>query len=156
MNRARWLLLPAAAVALGAYLLSSAGGRKSNLTGAAPSVSSPLVVPDEQKLVGQWMRTDSDYMIWIGGVSPDGKLSARYLNPRPINVSRAAWKLEEGRLRLLVELQDRNYPGSYYELTHDPVSDGLSGVYHHRGQKQDFDVAFYRFDADEKKGEAAR
>ncbi len=105
--------------------------------------------------MGQWRRTDADYMIWIGSFSPDGKLAARYLNPRPINVSRAEWKKEENRLRLQVELQDRQYPGSYYELTYDPASDGLSGVYHHLGLKQDFEVAFYRFDADDRKGQAA-
>jgi hypothetical protein len=104
----------------------------------------PAAVPDAQSLAGQWMRADSQYMLSIDGVLADGKLLARYLNPRPINVSRAEWKADGARLDLLVELRDRLYPGSYYELTYDAGSDGLSGVYHHLGTNEDFDVAFYR------------
>jgi hypothetical protein len=110
---------------------------------ASPSASSV----DPKRLAGQWMRTDSDYMIWIEGVSADGRLEARYLNPRPIHVSRAEVRRDEGRLRLMVELQDEGYPGSYYTLTYDPGGDALYGVYHHLGQHQNYDVSFYRFDA---------
>jgi len=115
--------------------------------GKAPS---PAVAPaspkasEPSRLVGRWARTDGEYRLEIDAADPAGRLSARYLNPRPINVARAEWKLDEGRLQLLVELSDRLYPGSFYELTYDPRSDGLSGVYHHLGLHQDFDVAFYR------------
>jgi hypothetical protein len=96
------------------------------------------------------MRTDSEYMIWIEGVEADGALRTQYLNPRPIHVSRAEVKREDGRLRLFVELRDQGYPGSYYTLTYDPGGDALYGVYHHLGLNQTFDVSFYRFDAPEK------
>jgi hypothetical protein len=90
------------------------------------------------------MRTDSPYVLSIESVAPDGRLLARYLNPRPIHVSRAEWKRDSGRLALLVELNDRGYPGSYYELKFDPGSDTLYGIYHHLGLGQDFDVSFTR------------
>ena len=108
--------------------------------------------PDPQQLRGRWRRADSDYTVAVDGVSSDGKLAARYLNPQPIHVARAEWKQTDGRLTLVVEMRDQLYPGSYYELTYDPASDGLSGVYHQLAAKEDFDVAFYRL---EKGGEQA-
>ena len=47
-------------------------------------------------------------------------------------------------MNVMVELRDRLYPGSYYTLTYDPSEDQLSGVYHHLGVHQDFDVVFMR------------
>jgi hypothetical protein len=117
---------------------------------ASPQAASPS--PDPKKLVGQWMRTDSQYMIWIEAVGSDGTLQARYLNPRPINVSRAEVKRNGDRLSLLVELQDKGYPGSYYTLTYDPRSDALYGVYHHLGLNQTFDISFYRFKEEHDEG----
>ena len=105
---------------------------------AAPAAAEP------GRLVGAWQRTDSDYTIVIESASPEGKLQARYLNPRPINVSKAQWRKDAERLRLMVELQDQGYPGSNYELDYDPTNDVLFGVYHHLGLHQDFQVSFYR------------
>jgi hypothetical protein len=123
---------------------------------AGPAATPSAASPDPKRLAGQWMRTDSDYMIWIEGVSADGRMEARYLNPRPIHVARAEVKRDEGRLRLLVELQDQGYPGSYYTLTYDPGGDALYGVYHHLGLNQNYDVSFYRFDAPGKPGPRSR
>jgi len=110
-------------------------------TSAAPSVA-PAPSPD--RLVGRWLRSDADYTIEIASVAPEGKLDARYLNPGPIHVERAESGMVDGLLRVFLELQDRGYPGSYYTLTYDPGSDSLSGVYHHLGVNQNFDVAFSR------------
>lgn len=112
----------------------------------AASAAGAASVPDPQRLSGRWRRSDSDYTIAVDGVASDGKLAARYLNPEPIHVARAEWKQEDGRLTLVVEMRDRLYPGSYYELTYDPASDGLSGVYHQLAMNEDFDVAFYRLE----------
>lgn len=99
---------------------------------------------DPQRLVGRWLRGDSNYVIEILAVGADGALTARYLNPNPIHVARAEARREDGVLHVLVELQDRGYPGSYYTLAYDPGSDTLAGVYHHLGLNQEFDVAFTR------------
>jgi hypothetical protein len=158
-NGKKWWILAVVVLGAGAYALLARAGKPASsgvATGAPPPAAPSLVVPDKQKLVGPWMRTDAEYVIWIEDVSPDGTLRARYLNPRPINVARAEWKLDEGRLRILVEMRDRNYPGSYYTLTYDPAGDGLFGVYHQLVQNQSFEVSFYRYDAGEKKGQAAR
>ena len=106
--------------------------------------ASPTAVPAPDRLVGRWLRSDSDYTIEIASVAPSGKLDARYLNPGPIHVERAESGMVDGLLRVFLELQDRGYPGSYYTLTYDPGSDSLSGVYHHLGVNQNYDVAFSR------------
>ncbi len=136
---------PAAALAMGIACAPSGEPREA-ATGAPasppPAASQAPVEPD--RLVALWTRTDSPYVLSIESATPEGRLLARYLNPRPINVSRAEWKRDSGRLALLVELNDRGYPGSYYELKFDPASDTLYGVYHHLGLGQDFDVSFTR------------
>ena len=107
-------------------------------TQAAPPVAEPA------RLLGQWMRTDSEYVIAIEEASADGKLAARYLNPQPIHVSKAQWLKSGPRLQLMVEMQDRGYPGSNYELDYDAAHDTLFGTYHHLGINQDFQVSLYR------------
>jgi hypothetical protein len=42
-----------------------------------------------EKLEGRWRRADGGYVLDIRKVRPDGAIDAAYLNPRPINVSKA-------------------------------------------------------------------
>ncbi len=116
----------------------------SSLQPAAAALESAASAADPAKLAGNWQRSDAEYVIAIKSASPDGKLEAAYLNPKPIHVSRAEWKNDAGKLAILVEMTDVNYPGSYYELTWDPGSDTLNGVYHQKVQNQDFEVIFSR------------
>ena len=44
---------------------------------------------DLKKLVGRWLRPDGGYVIEIRNVRANGDLDVGYLNPRPINVSKA-------------------------------------------------------------------
>jgi hypothetical protein len=137
---------------LGALVLAAAAacachgpeGKGGGSTAGGDSSRAPARDAPPGKLLGDWMRTDQKYLIQVEDVNKDGTLRARYLNPAPINVSRAEWQLKDGRLRMTVELRDELYPGSNYELTYDPGSDALYGVYHHLGVKQDFEVSFYR------------
>ena len=120
-------------------------GARSSSPGAAPGATPATAAAAEPaRLEGQWKRTDSDYVIAIDEATPDGKLAARYLNPQPIHVSRAQWLKSGARLQLMVEMQDRGYPGSKYELDYDAAHDTLFGTYHHLGLNQDFQVSFYR------------
>ena len=96
------------------------------------------------RLVGQWQRSDVGYILNIKAVHDDGKIDATYLNPRPINVSKAQAITKGGHVMVIVTLLDRGYPGNIYTLTYDPPTDRLEGVYHHRGLKQRFDVEFSR------------
>ena len=114
---------------------------------ATPPPAPAAAVVSSERLVGRWLRSDSDYTIEIAGVGADGKLDARYLNPGLIHVARAESGMVGGALRVFLELQDRGYPGSYYTLTYDPGSDSLNGVYHHLGVNQQFEVAFSRVSA---------
>ena len=114
--------------------------------GHPPAAAAEDALPEteRQKLVGRWQRADADYVLQIKQVAADGQIDAAYLNPRPIHVSKAQATSESGKTTIMVELRDRLYPGSYYTLSYDPRDDRLSGVYHHLGVHQDFDVVFTR------------
>ena len=109
-------------------------------TGAAAKAESV----SEQRLVGRWLRPDGGYILEIRHAQTDGRLEAAYLNPRAINVPRAEWHREGGRLRVFVELRDVNYPGSTYTLGFSPEQDRLVGAYFQAVQQQTFDVEFVR------------
>ena len=47
-------------------------------------------------------------------------------------------------LRVFLELQAGGYNGSTYELTYDPVTDRLKGVYFQAVAKQRYDIYFER------------
>ena len=100
-----------------------------------------------QRLVGRWQRSDADYAIEVARADADGSVEAKYFNPGPIHVSRAAWKVDAGRLVLFVELTDRGYPGNNYALVYDPGSDSLAGEYRHLGLNETYEVAFSRLKA---------
>ena len=100
--------------------------------------------PDFQTLKGRWLRPDGGYVLEIRKIAADGTMDAAYLNPRPINVSRAKATRDKTTLRVFVELRAPNYPGSTYTLTYDPKRDELYGVYFQAVQGQSFDVVFVR------------
>jgi hypothetical protein len=97
-----------------------------------------------QKLEGRWQRGDGGYVLDIRGADADGKLTAVYLNPRPINVARAEASIEGGPLKVFIELRDVNYPGSTYQLTYDPSGDRLLGTYFQATLRETYEVEFGR------------
>jgi len=108
------------------------------------SVQSNTKVTDKNLLAGDWVRTDASYLIKINKVNADGTLEAQYFNPQPINVGSAAWEESHGNLKITVELQDVNYPGSKYTLSYLPDRDILAGDYYQAVQGLNFYVEFGR------------
>lgn len=96
----------------------------------------------EEKVVGEWLRTDGPYTIKIMELLPEGKLNAEYLNPNKINVGRAAWRVEDDIIQIYVELRDENYPGSIYQLEFDEEKEQLWGTYYQAVSRQTFEVSF--------------
>lgn len=144
-----------ASLLLAAVLVPPAACRKAepavSAARPAPAAAEPTAAAvsgaEPQRLVGRWQRSDSDYTIEVASAGADGSIEARYFNPQPIHVSRAAWKTEAGRLLLFVELTDRGYPGNNYALVYDPGSDALVGEYRHLGLNETYEVAFSRLKA---------
>ena len=97
-----------------------------------------------ERLAGQWLRPDGGYVLALENVGKDGALKASYFNPKKINVYESKWKLTNGKLYVLVELRDENYPGSKYALTYDETNDILIGVYFNAFYQQNFEVYFVR------------
>ena len=109
-----------------------------------PSPDKPAAQVDSGKLVGNWLRPDGGYVIEILEVHEQGTLNARYLNPRPINIAKAEWKIEEGRLKVFILFDDVNYPGSTYTLDYFPDRDVMIGAYFQAVQQQTYAVEFIR------------
>jgi hypothetical protein len=107
------------------------------------SIAAPETKADFDRLKGRWLRPDGGYVIEIREIDNRGKMAAAYFNPRPINVSRAEASQKEGIIEIFIELRDTNYPGATYNLTYDPGSDQLRGVYFQPALHQSFDVIFF-------------
>lgn len=105
---------------------------------------SPSKEIDNTRLIGNWIRTDADYQLRILEVSSNGTLQAQYLNPQPINIGKASWQESYGNLKIIVELQDVNYPGSTYTLNFLPDRDMLAGEYYQAVEGLTFYVEFNR------------
>jgi len=101
---------------------------------------------DPVQLVGKWQRTDGGYAMELTNPTFDGRLTAAYFNPRPINVSRSGWMLEDGNLLVFVELRDQGYPGNTYTLAYQPDADRLVGIYFQAAIQQRFEVVFKRIE----------
>ncbi|MCD4736006.1 MAG: hypothetical protein K8R53_08185 [Bacteroidales bacterium] len=93
----------------------------------------------EEILAGTWIRLDGTYRIHILEVKPKGELVARYFNPEPINISRASWRFEEDILKVFIEFQDVNYPGSRYHLTYNEKTGRLDATYYQAVDKINYD-----------------
>ena len=109
---------------------------------AAPAPSTGSISFDV--LNGNWVRPDGGYRIEIKGVAADGELDATYYNPNRLPFAKAQATLEGATLRANFELQAGGYGGSTYELTYDPASDRLKGIYYQAVVKQKFEVFFTR------------
>jgi hypothetical protein len=117
-----------------------------------PTPKPARTAPDEAtraRLAGWWLRHDQSYMMVLDAIAENGDVSARYLNPQPVHVSKAETWVEEGDVRLLLELTDAHYPGNFYELAYQPDQDMWIGVYHHLGLGEDYEVYFVRFEDEE-------
>ena len=119
------------------------------MAGAGASmIDRPAIAAEVEplKVVGRWQRTDGGYILELTNPTFDGRLTAAYFNPRPINVSRSGWVFEQGNLLVLVELRDQGYPGSTYTLAYQPDTDRLVGIYFQAAAQQQFEVVFQRIE----------
>jgi hypothetical protein len=99
---------------------------------------------DKISLIGDWVRTDAQYLIRIIKVNDDGTMTTQYFNPNPINVGKANWEQSYGNLKVIVEMRDVNYPGSTYTLNYLPDRDILAGEYYQAVEGLTFYVEFSR------------
>ena len=131
------------------FVFSCKDARENKAT-APESTSSETVspqqktIPDKNKLIGEWTRTDASYLIKITELLDDGTVKAGYFNPTSINVGSAMWAFADGVLKIYIELRDENYPGSNYNLIYYPERDLLAGKYFQAVERVTYDVGFTR------------
>jgi hypothetical protein len=121
----------------------AAPGAGVNATNPPASATAPAAAAFA-KLPGKWLRPDGGYILEIRSATAEGKLDARYFNPRPINVAKAEASQEGAVTKVFIELRDVNYPGSTYTLVYDPAADQLKGIYYQAALQQQFEVFFER------------
>lgn len=142
-----WLIITVIAIlALAAYMFwPSPDNIPVEIVSTPPTESiSPAPSADNIKLVGHWQRTDGGYIVELKNPTPEGLIDASYFNPNPINVGKSAWQNKAGKLMVLVELQDQNYPGSIYTLEYQPQGDKLTGIYFQAVEQVSYNVEFTR------------
>jgi hypothetical protein len=143
----RWLIIASVLIiAVAAYMFwpSAEIAPIENTVSPAPVATSSSHEVQQDKLVGRWQRTDGGYVIELKNPTPEGLIDAGYFNPNPIHVGKSAWQNKNGRLMLLVELQDQNYPGSLYNLEYQPPVDKLTGTYFQAVERVSYNVEFTR------------
>ncbi len=96
----------------------------------------------EESLKGVWTRTDAPYQIKVNAFLKDGNMEVGYFNPKSIHIGKSVWKKEANILQIYIELQDENYPGSYYQLTYFPDKQVLAGKYYQAVERVTYDVVF--------------
>lgn len=130
---------------LGFFSLSSAWLPQEGIAYAAAEKTVKSAEPvDSKRLEGRWLRPDGGYVLQLKDIKKNGSLTATYLNPKPINVSKAQIDLKNDKLTLFVELRDVNYPGSTYTLDYDSAADRLKGNYFQAALNQTYEVEFER------------
>ena len=138
-----WLVILVALIGLGLFYnqrqKNSTPGNIAMDTASNNRITAPLV---SSKLEGRWERTDGGYILELSKPLGNSDITAKYFNPKPINVGRSLWQQDGGKLKLMVELQDRNYPGSVYSLELDEPDDVLKGTYFQAVEKMTYNVEF--------------
>lgn len=129
----------AAAVALGVALTVGCW-----LAICGCGVQQESALPVYQVLNGKWVRPDGGYVIEIKSVAESGDMQAAYFNPNPIHVAKAQASREGANMKVFIELQDVNYPGSTYNLVYVPAEDRLTGTYYQAVDKETFPIFFER------------
>lgn len=99
---------------------------------------------DKRLLIGEWTRTDAPYQIKITDVLESGKLVLAYFNPKSIDLGKAYWTKTETILSVYIELQDEDFPDSYYKLNYNIERDVLVGQYFQTVGVTSFPVEFVR------------
>ena len=117
--------------------------------GASPATTAAAVPAATEKsglevLKGAWVRPDGGYTIAIKSIGPNGALDAMYFNPNQLPFAKAQASREGAAVRVFLELQAGGYGGSTYDLTYDPASDQLKGIYYQAVAKQKFEIYFVR------------
>jgi len=110
----------------------------------ADTPATPAAAANFEPILGNWLREDGGYRLHLKTAGSDGRLSAEYYNPRPINVSFVSATNATGAWKVRVELNDVGYPGCVYSLVHDRVNDRLIGTYFQAALRETFEVMFVR------------
>lgn len=99
---------------------------------------------DKNLIKGVWGRTDGEGEINISGVLDNGLLTAKFYNPKSINIEKAVWTNSSDVLRIYILFREDDYPGSSFSLNYIAEKDLLIGVYFDALTNESYTVTFKR------------
>ena len=143
-GRSRRVVIPCLAGFALAWLAAGSASAQDTVPATSGAAAPIAAKPTFATLNGTWIRPDGGYRIEIARVAADGQIAATYFNPNRLPFAKALATMDGATLRAAFELQAGGYAGSTYDLTYDPASDRLKGVYYQAVVRQKFDVYFVR------------
>ena len=99
--------------------------------------------PGFHVLKGSWQAQNGD-VITIKNIGAAGNIEMHYFNPEPVHVTQAQAARDGKSTRILIFLR---YPDSLcctYDLTYDPQSDQLKGLFWRKGTSKSTEIIFDR------------
>jgi hypothetical protein len=95
-------------------------------------------------LKGRWQALNGYEVLEIKQIEATGRMEAAFWKPEPVHVSRAQAGRDGKVTRVLIHLR---YPDSsccFFDLTYEPGSERLKGIYWLKGRSKSTDVVFIR------------
>jgi hypothetical protein len=100
--------------------------------------------PGFQVLKGRWQALDDNIILDIKNIDPTGRMEVTYFKSEPVYVARAQAARDGKATKVLIQLRYPNSPCCIYDLTYDPGSERLKGIYWLKGNTKSTDVVFVR------------
>jgi hypothetical protein len=100
--------------------------------------------PGFEVLKGHWRALEGGNVIDVKNISPTGIMEVYFFNPDSVRVNKAQAARDGTETKVLIELRN---PGSFcctYDMTYDPSSGQLKGVYWLKANFRSTDVVFIR------------
>ena len=100
--------------------------------------------PGFQVLRGRWQDRNGMGVMQIKKVNPTGGIEMQYSDLEPIRVTQAQAARDGKMTKVLISLRYANSLYSTYDLTYNPQSDQLKGIFWRKGAFKTTEVVFDR------------
>ncbi len=100
--------------------------------------------PGFQVLRGRWQDRNGMGVMQIKKVNPTGGIEMQYIDLEPVHVTQAQAARDGKTTKVLISLRYANSLCSTYDLTYNPQSDQLKGIFWRKGSFKTTEVVFDR------------
>jgi hypothetical protein len=100
--------------------------------------------PGFQVLRGRWRNRNGKGVMQIKKVNPTGSIEMQYIDLEPIHVTQAQAARDGKTTKVLISLRNADSLYSTYDLTYNPESDQLKGIFWRKGSSKTTEIVFDR------------